>query len=132
MKKRAEEWLKFSKIDIDSAFMLIKNPALTQSTAFHCHQAIEKACKAVLEQVNNEVPKIHDLQKLSGLIEDSQIKLDLDEDILDEINDVYIEARYPSDLGLIPDGIPRTETAEKFLKLSKDIYEQVYELLKKY
>ena len=33
--------------------------------------------------------------------------LQIDEDVLDEMNQVYIESRYPADLGLLPGGTLR-------------------------
>jgi hypothetical protein len=34
------------------------------------------------------------------------ITLDIDLDLLDQINNVYIDSRYPTDLGLIPGDKP--------------------------
>ncbi len=129
MKKRVKEWVKYSKLDLDSALKLLESPELTQSAAFHCQQSIEKALKAIIEEKINKVPRTHDLEKLYGLIEEYGIKLKIDEDILDQVNDVYIETRYPSDLGLVPEGIPKVETIKYFYDLSESIYKQVIEIL---
>ena len=129
MKKRVKEWIKYSKLDLDSALKLLENPELTQSAAFHCQQSIEKSFKAILEEKINKVPRTHDLVKLYGLIEECGIKLLINEDVLDQVNDVYIETRYPSDLGLIPEGIPRVETINIFYDLSGSIYKQVISIL---
>ena len=69
------------------------------------------------------------MEKLYGIIESHTISLEFDEDILDEINDVYIEARYPTDLGLIPNGIPKTETIDAFITEAEKIYIQIVKLL---
>ena len=37
------------------------------------------------------------------------------------INEVYIEARYPGELGLIPDGLPTSEQAIEFIDFAKEI-----------
>ncbi len=129
MKKRVKEWLKFAKIDLDSAIKLLEDPGLTQSAAFHCQQSIEKSFKAILEENQNKIPRTHDLEKLYGQVEECKIKLVIDEDVLDEVNDVYIETRYPSDLGLIPEGIPKVETVKRFYDLSNSIYKQIEEKL---
>ena len=129
MKKQVRQWLNFSKVDLDSAAKLLEEPGLTQSAAFHCQQAIEKSFKAVLEDANAHVPRTHDLEKLLGLIASQNISFDIDEEILDKINDVYIDIRYPSDLGLIPDGIPKVETVQVFYDLSKSIYNQILDFL---
>ncbi len=129
MKKRVKEWIKYSKLDLDSALKLLENPELTQNAAFHCQQSIEKSFKAILEEKINKVPRTHDLIKLYGLIEECGINLLINEDVLDQVNDVYIETRYPSDLGLIPEGIPRVETINIFYDLSGSIYKQVISIL---
>ncbi len=129
MKKRVKEWVKYSKLDLDSALKLLESPDLTQSAAFHCQQSIEKSLKAIIEEKINKVPRTHDLEKLYGLIEEYGIKLEIDEDILDQVNDVYIETRYPSDLGLVPEGIPKVETIKYFYDLTESIYKQVIEIL---
>ena len=129
MKKRVKEWIKYSKLDLDSALKLLESPELTQSAAFHCQQSIEKALKAIIEEKVKKVPRIHDLEKLYGIIEENGINLVFDADILDQVNDVYIEIRYPSDLGLVPDGIPKVETIRSFYELSEMIYKQVNEVL---
>ena len=129
MKKRVKEWVKYSKLDLDSAIKLLESPELTQSAAFHCQQSIEKSLKAIIEEKINKVPRTHDLEKLYGLIEEYGIKLKIDEDILDQVNDVYIETRYPSDLGLVPEGIPKVETIKYFYDLTESIYKQVIEIL---
>ncbi len=129
MKKRVSEWLKLSKIDLDSAIKLLEDASLTQSSAFHCQQSIEKSLKALLENQTDTFVKTHDLRRLCGLVEEAGIKLNVDDDVLDEINAVYIESRYPSDLGLIPDGNPRTDTVKIFYTLCESIYSQVIKIL---
>jgi HEPN domain-containing protein len=47
--------------------------------------------------------------------------LGIDENKLIAINEVYIESRYPSELGLLPDGIPTDEQAKEFIDYAKEI-----------
>ncbi len=129
MKKQAREWILFAKVDLDSALKLMEEPHLSQNSVFHCQQTIEKAFKAIIEDSSNRVPRTHDLRRLFGIIETYGIAIEIEEDILDEINSVYTETRYPSDLGLIPDGIPGVETVERFYALAKSIYHKIYHLL---
>ena len=46
----------------------------------------------------------------------------VDEDVLDEMNQIYIEARYPSDFGLLPSGPPTGEIVERFTTLATELY----------
>jgi len=48
-----------------------------------------------------------------------------DIDMLDRLDAVYIEARYPSDIGLLPYGKPTIEDANSFNDFAKQIYEQI-------
>ncbi len=131
MKKQVTQWLKYAEIDLLSAEKLLDDKNLTQSVAFHSHQTAEKSFKAILEDRSIRIPKSHDLEKLYGMILKEGIKLILDEDILSQINDVYIDSRYPGDAGLIPQGIPSTEKAKEFFKAAKVIYEKVLNIVSK-
>ena len=129
MKKQADEWLRFSKVDLDTVSKIKDEENLAQSSAFHCQQAIEKSFKGLLVEKQNTIPRIHDLNKLYGMIIECGIDLNLDEDILDEINDVYTESRYPGDFGLISQGIPSLMTINRFYEETKRILEQIREIL---
>lgn len=125
MKKRVEEWINFAIKDLNSAKKLSEDPSLNQNAAFHCQQALEKIFKAVIESYRSNTPRIHDLEKLYGIILESGFYITIDENILAEINDVYIETRYPPDLGLMPNGIPSKETIRNFMNEIEAIIEQV-------
>ncbi len=123
----ALEWLKAANDDLLLISNIITNESLTHLTAFHCQQAIEKSFKAILEYNDNNVPKKHDLLALKDLVSD-YLKVD-NEDILETLNSLYIESRYPGNLGLLPDGKPTIENAEEFYSFAKNIYENANELL---
>ena len=132
MKKRVEEWIHFVEADIKAIKKLIEDPSLSQIAAFHCQQAVEKLFKALIEDKLEKTPKIHDLGKLYGMILDNDpgINIQIDENVLSEINDVYIDTRYPPDLGLIPSGIPTKETIERFIIEIEKVHNQIKEILK--
>jgi HEPN domain-containing protein len=88
--------------------------------AFHCHQAIEKYLKAYLIEHNVTLIKTHDLIKLNGMIKEiHDLKINKDKLIL--INEVYIESRYPGELGLLPNGMPTEEEAAELLVFANEI-----------
>ena len=66
---------------------------------------MEKCFKAVLEEHSRKVPKEHSTLKLYGLVKEL-IPLEADTEILTDLDDLYIEARYPGELGLLPNGKP--------------------------
>jgi HEPN domain-containing protein len=129
MKKQVKEWLYHANIDLLSARKLLKDKDLTQSTAFHCHQVIEKSLKAIIENLNLRIPHTHDLIKLSALVKEHDIDVILDEDIIAQINDVYIDSRYPGDHGLVPDGIPSLDFVKKLYKHSLKFFGHVNDIL---
>ena len=72
---------------------------------FHCQQCLEKIIKAVLESHNLKIPKVHSLEKLYAELPDEFKKsVEIDEEFINLIDDIYISSRYPIDLGLLPTG----------------------------
>lgn len=130
MKKRVEQWLQFAKIDIEAANVLNEKQNLTQAAAFHCQQAVEKIFKSIIEALEEHIPRIHNIEVLFGIIE-KKVQLNVDEKMLEQINEVYTDSRYPSDVGLIPKGIPDTKTIEKFINFIHELYEKVEYILEK-
>ena len=50
------------------------------------------------------------------------MKFDIDEDLLSTINDIYLESRYPGEIGLLDDGsMPTIKQAEQFYIFAKEI-----------
>ncbi|RKY06467.1 MAG: hypothetical protein DRP56_07380 [Planctomycetota bacterium] len=118
----AKEWLRAAHDDLLLISEIIDNESLTHLVAFHCQQAIEKSFKSILEYNNNNVPKRHDLLVLKDLVF-NQIEIG-NEDMLEALNSLYTESRYPGDLGLLPEGKPTTKDAEGFYSFARNIYAQ--------
>lgn len=123
MKPTTKEWLKAAKDDLDAAQTLVLKQNLTNLAAFHCQQCIEKCFKAILEEKNIQFKKSHDLLRLQSLI--NLNFNDSDNYLLQIINEVYIDSRYPGDQGLLPHGKPTQEETNSFINLSLKIYRQV-------
>jgi HEPN domain-containing protein len=68
---------------------------------------IEKYLKAYLIEKDVPLIKTHDLIKLNGMIKNIK-DLGIDEKKLIVINEVYIESRYPGEIGLMPYGNQQT------------------------
>jgi len=121
MKKQAEDWITLADKDLYAAEIMNKEDySLTNIVAFHCQQAIEKYFKAFL--VENDVPLIrtHDLIKLNGMIKEIK-DLDIDEEKLIVINEVYVDSRYPGELGLMHGGAPTERQVKEFIEYAKEI-----------
>lgn len=70
-------------------------------------------------------PRIHDIVKLTALCNDLNIHipLSLDEQVL--LSSVYIDTRYPPDLGLLPGGEPTKEDTEIIVGIIKKLKQWV-------
>ena len=132
MKKQVKNWILFADQDLKTAEIVIKDEyPLTNIIAFHCQQAIEKYMKAFLVEKNFPIIRTHDLIKLNDMIRSIR-DLGIDEKKMILLNEVYTETRYPSDLGLLPDGLPSGKQANDFLEYAKEVKAIVsYELTKK-
>ena len=124
MKRQAKAWLDSARDDLGVVEEIINRDDLTHMVAFHSQQAIEKSFKAVLEEYEQIVPRIHDLITLRTQTE-KYIKLEIESDILNQLNELYTDARYPTDFGLLPGGKPPRELSQKMYHLARKICETI-------
>jgi HEPN domain-containing protein len=131
MKKQVEAWIGFAEKDMLTISEIIENPRLTNIVTFHCQQAIEKYFKAFMLENEKPLMTIHNLLALYGIIKEI-IDLELDEDLLSTVNDIYLESRYPGEIGLLDDGsMPTVEQANKFFVFAKEIKAKIKNELNK-
>jgi HEPN domain-containing protein len=114
MKRATNEWF----ISAESDLLLIKEilgiENLTHLSAFHAQQSVEKSFKAVIEEFDLGFIKTHSLETLYNLVK-KKLRGQLDTDILIMLDQLYIDSRYPGEMGLLPSGKPSlSETAEFF------------------
>ena len=121
-KRLAKEWLKASISDLVNIEAIIKNDFLTHIVAFHAQQSVEKSLKAMIENKNQKIPRVHSLRKLIELI-DNRVEYDLE--LIKLLDSLYIESRYPTDLGLLPYGKPTLEDANEFYNFAQRIFDDV-------
>ena len=124
MRRQAKAWLDSACDDLGVVEEIINRDDLTHMAAFHCQQSIEKSFKAVLEEFEQTVPRVHDLNTLRNQVE-KYVRLQVESDLLSQINELYVDARYPSDLGLLPGGKPPQELAREMYHLAGMIYEMI-------
>jgi len=123
MKQLTKAWLNAAADDIMAIESLLYNPILTNIVAFHSQQAVEKAFKAIMEEFGMSFIKTHNLQSLLAKI-DKIIPLSVNELIISELDRLYIDARYPIELGLMPQGKPTVEEAGMYYQEALKIKEQ--------
>ena len=113
---KVEYWLDLADDDLSAAKILVdgKKPL---HAGFFCHLIAEKALKAMIASVTSEIPpKTHHLISLS---ERAGIFDDLSEDqrnLLNELNPLNIEARYPE----YKERVAQTLTAETTARLLRE------------
>lgn len=90
-------WIDLSEYDIVTAEVMLRGGRYLY-VGFMAHQSVEKALKAIHWHLRKtDPPYTHDLRKLAR---SSEIEQDLPErfsDILDELQPLNIETRYPKD-----------------------------------
>lgn len=124
MKKATAEWLQSAEMDMETLDQISHLEYLTPVAAFHAQQCIEKCFKAVLEENSKKVLKEHSTLRLYGLIK-QLIEINVDIALLTDLDALYIEARYPGELGLLPSGRPTPEDVKQLYDLARSIYDKV-------
>ncbi len=101
MMKRTTAWLEFADRDLEASKKLANHEYLANIVIFHSQQCVEKCLKAILEEHNQDFPKIHGVTKLYEL---------------DLVDNVYIDTRYPGNFGLLPSGFPTKDDSASLLR----------------
>ena len=131
MKSQSENWLSSADDDLILISEIIRNEHLTHMVAFHCQQVIEKSFKAIQEEKEGKVPRIHNIITLRGRTE-KHINLDIDESLLIQFNELYTDSRYSTDFGLLPNGKPSSKIAIQFFETATMIFEIIKAYLLEY
>ena len=120
MKKTTKEWFNSAESDLLLINEIHLNQELTHLSAFHAQQAIEKSFKAIIEEFELGFIKTHSLETLHNIVKE-KIQLKFDLDLLIILDQLYIDARYPGELGLLPNGKPSIEECKVFYELARSI-----------
>ena len=95
MLDKVEYWLEICDDDLKAA-KAMHNSKNFLWTGFICHIIAEKALKAAIANITNEVPpKTHDLPKLASKTEIFGDMSQDFKDLLNKLTPLQIEARYP-------------------------------------
>ncbi|MFC2087161.1 HEPN domain-containing protein [Bacteroidota bacterium] len=129
MKLIVQEWLEKAKEDLQTINEIKNNDYLTNIMSFHAQQAIGKCFKAIIEAYKIEFVKEHNLLTLYNKIK-NYIDFQVGNQMLNEISKIYLTARYPGELGLLPEGKPSISDALSYYQVAGDIYNKTVKLLK--
>ena len=125
MKKSTKDWLNSAESDLLIIEKVSGIKELNHQVAFHSQQVIEKSFKALIDEYELGFVKIHSLETLYNKVK-LYLKILINEDMLTLLDQLYIDARYPGEMGLLPDGKPSDEETQKFILFAKNIYAEVY------
>lgn len=129
MKKITEEWVNAGRDDLRAVARVLEDPSLTHIASFHCQQAVEKGFKALMEEHAVDIPKIHKLVTLFEKIR-HLFASPVDIELLKVLDELYLDARYPGNLGLLPDGKPSIDDARRYMDFASWIIDEIQRLLK--
>jgi HEPN domain-containing protein len=131
MKSLTEAWLVAARNDLDVIERIIEDSHLSHIVAFHAQQAVEKCFKALMEEHEVDAQKVHSLVTLHAKIEFFLDGTALDRRMMKILDSLYIDARYPGELGLLPEGLPTKEDADSFQSFAIQVHDLVLCTLQK-
>ena len=127
--KLHENWLKFAFDDLCSAEILLA-AGIFNMVCFHAQQCVEKTIKALLAALRQPLPRSHNLIRLRQMAEEALgYSVDIDSEVLRFLNDIYLDSRYPQELGLLPEGQPGAADAQRALTGAQKIYSDLKALI---
>lgn len=128
MKASTQQWLDFAKADLLNCDRILDDEFLAAIVAFHSHQAVEKCFKALIEEKNLTISRIHSLIRLYNIIE-SFLEQPFEIRDLLSLDSVYTSSRYPIDIGMIATGKPTQQEAREFYESAKKIFDVITKLI---
>jgi HEPN domain-containing protein len=124
MKKATDAWFQSAESDLLLIDEILSNESLTHLSAFHAQQAIEKSFKAIIEEFDLGFIRTHSLEMLYNIVK-NKVLLDVNIEFIIILDQLYIDSRYPGELGLLPNGKPSLIEANQFNIFAKDIFKAV-------
>jgi len=92
---RSAYWIEQAEYDLETA-KAMRQTGRYLYVGFMCQQTVEKALKAAIAKQGVFPPKTHDLLRLAELANLNAILNEEQNQLLDELHPLNIEARYPS------------------------------------
>jgi HEPN domain-containing protein len=117
MRKEADAWRAIADEELRSAEYLAEKH-LFRMVCYHAQQSVEKNLKALFVDRGIEIPRTHNILDLIAALRKHNIATDLSEEEAVFLNSVY-RSRYPAALGMMPEGEPSRDDAERALVIAK-------------
>ena len=115
MKRGVREWVRKAEADYRVALRELAVPVdpSPEAVCFHAQQCVEKYLKAILQEHDLPIPKVHDLVKLWILASPSSIHLSRRIGGLGELSAGAVEYRYPGKRATTPAARRAVRTMER-------------------
>ncbi|RMF57669.1 MAG: HEPN domain-containing protein [Calditrichaeota bacterium] len=124
----SKNWLDFAQEDLEVVELLAEQQSsLYRTICFHAQQYVEKILKGILESLNQKIPRIHDINVLVEMCSNFGVKIPLTETEIHFLSSIYIDVRYPPDVGSLPDGAPLKSDADVAIQSVKKVKKWVDE-----
>ncbi|HXF51640.1 MAG TPA: HEPN domain-containing protein [Dehalococcoidia bacterium] len=122
MRDEAGEWRRFAAEDMLAAEVLLETPGLSRLAVFLCHEAIEKALKAIWVERHGTAPqRTHNLLHLVATLE-----LEMEDErlaFLRTLHALLVPSRYPN-----PFDLPQ-ERARYYVQEARGLFEWLQRLM---
>ena len=128
MKETSEQWLNAAEDDLRVMARIVSDESLTHMVAFHSQQCIEKSLKAIIEEYELGHIRIHNLGRLFEIVR-PKVAFDADVIMIEKLDKLYVDARYPAELGLLPNGKPTGEDAQRFYRFAQGLHDEIKRIL---
>lgn len=126
LKETTKDWIELANRDFYAAKTLAAYEYLANVCLFHCQQSIEKLFKAILEGHSLKIPRIHSVTTpFENLPPEFKDISNIEQGELELIDNIYIDSRYPGEIGLLPNGLPSKSDAESILRIAEKIFQSV-------
>ncbi|MGQ9628533.1 MAG: HEPN domain-containing protein [Anaerolineae bacterium] len=126
--KKKNPWFDYALDDFKGIRVLL-NEKVYRLVCFHAQQFVEKVFKGLLFQQGMDPPRTQDLGFLYQKLGQLNAPLRIDVADLEFLSGVYVEFRYPPEIGFLSHGEPRQEDAEKASAIAGRVFAQVEKLL---
>lgn len=125
-KTYAQEWLTFSKKNLDTAILLCNANHYEDIIGIELQQCLEKLLKSIMAFENIKIPKDHDLVKLYFMIETLVDLQDTEIVLLKIATNYYKEDRYPNPYYSLPSKEEIKEVLDFVATLFDDVSKKLH------
>ena len=123
MNDRTSYWFEIAEYDLETARAMLETGRYLY-VGFMCHQAIEKSIKAVIASAGETPPFIHNLSRLAELAGVYASMSGEQQDLLDSLDPLNIQARYPEDREGLSSAM-NAERSARLLSQTEELYQWI-------